>query len=209
VTPLARGMWKFAPPPPGPASGVRTAAGTVARGAAFCWGREASMAASAWRLEATPNEQEAIERPDVVARYRSRDAATGRVWGMPSAFGRGQCLGCPAKCAPPSTRCQACQLVRARGAPMQADQLRALRLALDGAPLARQPDVARRLQGLYSKLQGGQIPEDAQAQLLRAAGAIGSGDAAAARRACAELSAEHWDQHKDWLRGLRCLASAR
>ncbi|CAE7604113.1 unnamed protein product [Symbiodinium sp. CCMP2592] len=109
----------------------------------------------------------AIAPASAVASYESRDS-TGRVWGVPNAGGRGQCLDCPNKAALPSNRCKDCQLRRGRGTPMQ--DLSALRPALDAAA-RRRPDrqalVDARLRVLYEKLQDGQIADEIQHKLHR------------------------------------------
>merc|ERR1719210_2251441 len=68
-----------------------------------------------------------------IAQYKSKDPQTGRIWGVPSAFGRGQCLDCPNKADPPSTRCVSCQvkLVQASCQPMPPDILQQVQDAFD------------------------------------------------------------------------------
>ncbi|CAE7892351.1 unnamed protein product [Symbiodinium necroappetens] len=138
-----------------------------------------------------------------VASYESRDS-TGRVWGVPNAGGRGQCLDCPNKAALPSNRCKDCQLRRGRGTPMQ--DLSALRPALDAAA-RRRPDrqalVDARLRVLYEKLQNGQIADEIQQKLFRFADALGAGHEKDAQAVLQELVAEYWQQHKYWISGLK------
>ncbi|CAK9088685.1 unnamed protein product [Durusdinium trenchii] len=102
-------------------------------------------------------------RPPQIATYASRDAS-GRVWGMPNAGGRGQCLDCPRKAALPSTRCAECQLRLSSGAPMS--DLPEFRARLDRvAAQCPHKEVQSRLETLYEKLQAGQIPEKLQQKL--------------------------------------------
>merc|ERR1740122_261743 len=87
-----------------------------------------------------------------VARYESIDPVTGRVWGVPSAFGRGQCLECPNKASPPSNKCRACQ---SRSNPlMHAEVIERVKIVLDKRLLHIQErsraDVAHRLGLLYA-----------------------------------------------------------
>lgn len=149
-----------------------------------------------------------------VAKYESRDH-NGRVWGVPSAFGRGQCLSCPKKASPPSMRCVSCQLVMAQSEPMSADDVRKIQNSLNG--LLRKMsgrmcnDIAQRLDQLYSKLETGLIPQSIQSALLTVVESLSKNNAVAqandteAASLVAKLTAEHWVQHKEWLVGLKRL----
>merc|ERR1719297_564550 len=88
--------------------------------------------ASSDRAEATTESVAPRARADG-ARYESEDLVTGRVWGTPGAFGRGQCLDCPKKAAPPSARREARQGRRAKTLhePMPAEALQQVRMAFD------------------------------------------------------------------------------
>lgn len=150
-----------------------------------------------------------------VVRYASRDAS-GRVWGVPSAFGAGQCLECPARCAPPSTLCVACQYkAGAEGDPMPEDQLRVLQSSLgsllvsfSGKPGERE-DVTRGLGQLYSKAQAGRLPPSIQVRLAGIANAIDANAIGFASREVTAISATHWTFHKDWIVGLKRLLSRK
>lgn len=133
---------------------------------------------------------------------------------MPSAFGRGQCLDCPSKAAPPSDRCEACQirLAQAVHEPMSQEALQQLKNSLAPA-LARlsgprRQDVAHRLERLYALVQEGRLDQQTQAQLLGVAQAVSAGDGREVSRLCALLTAQHWGQHRDWIVGLKRLAAA-
>lgn len=145
-------------------------------------------------------------------RYASRDQ-TGRVWGVPSAFGRGQCLGCPAKAAPPSMRCLACQCKAAAGIPMPAEQLQALQRALGSLLVHLAPgllkDVAERLGRLYNLASSGALPPATQAKLAEIANAIDAKNMGFAGKCVAAMVVEHWNSHKDWLIGLKRLVSSK
>merc|ERR1719195_2118709 len=96
-----------------------------------------------------------------IAQYKSRDPQTGRIWGVPSAFGRGQCIDCPNKAAPPSTRCVSCQLktVQATCEPMPPDVLQRVQESFDALLKRlsgkRYEDATKRIQLLYAKMQTG------------------------------------------------------
>jgi len=150
-----------------------------------------------------------------VLRYESRDPLTGRIWGMPSAFGSGQCLDCPKQAAAPSQRCKDCQIRLAKtlhevlpAAKMQElrETFAALLPAAASASCRRRQDVAQRLEVLYSQVQAGQIPLAVQAQLLEIAGLAAAGRLHEANQRRASLVAQYWDdRYKDWLLGLSCL----
>eukprot|EP00401_Gymnodinium_catenatum_P043517 CAMPEP_0117622336 /NCGR_PEP_ID=MMETSP0784-20121206/88088_1 /TAXON_ID=39447 /ORGANISM="" /LENGTH=225 /DNA_ID=CAMNT_0005426271 /DNA_START=268 /DNA_END=946 /DNA_ORIENTATION=- len=125
-----------------------------------------------------------------VACYESRDAS-GRVWGMPSAFGRGQCLSCPNKAAPPSLWCEKCQLASAAGCEMSDHDLqclqRSLNILLQELTGRAHDDIAKRLGQLYSKLTAGGIAMSIQDSLLDIARAIEAKDRATASRIASSL----------------------
>eukprot|EP00421_Protoceratium_reticulatum_P005378 CAMPEP_0168371566 /NCGR_PEP_ID=MMETSP0228-20121227/7838_1 /TAXON_ID=133427 /ORGANISM="Protoceratium reticulatum, Strain CCCM 535 (=CCMP 1889)" /LENGTH=275 /DNA_ID=CAMNT_0008384459 /DNA_START=52 /DNA_END=879 /DNA_ORIENTATION=- len=143
------------------------------------------------------------------AKYASRDPLTGRVWGAPSAFGKGQCLDCPRRSAPPSMRCEACQLAALASEPMAAEALEELRGHL-GKLLARKSGrehacISQGLEALYARLQAGQVPQPVHARLLGLARTAAAGGTGEATREVATLAKEHWEQHKAWLGPLRRL----
>lgn len=152
----------------------------------------------------------------VIAKYESIDH-NGRIWGAPSAFGRGQCLNCPHKAAPPSMRCKNCQLVMAQSEPMLAGDLHKIRDSLNGllrkTSGRRCDDIAQRLDQLYSKLETGSIPQSIQSALLMIVESLSKNNGVAQARETeaatlvAALTAEHWEQHKAWLVGLKRLLS--
>jgi len=154
-----------------------------------------------------------LSSPVEVKRYESKDPVTGRVWGMPCAFGGGQCLECPNKAAPPSDRCEACQLRHCEvvHAPMPPASLQQLRCACEAlvAKLTegRRKDVLQRLERLYSKLETGKIPPQVQHQLSELMSAVSADSHREAGRLCTTLVAQQWDEHKDWLIALRSLLS--
>lgn len=145
-----------------------------------------------------------------VLRYESMDD-TGRVWGVPNAGGRAQCLDCPKKAAPPSMRCEACQLAQMQGTPMPGTDLSVLRgafsAALAGMPAKRRFDAETRFSLLYSDLECGKIAQPIQETLLKIARHLSEGSASEAAAEVRCLVAQHWQHHKDWLTGLRCLAA--
>eukprot|EP00435_Cladocopium_sp_Y103_P066981 s340_g29.t1 len=105
-----------------------------------------------------------------VAKYESRDVH-GRVWGVPNAGGRGQCLDCPKQALLPSMRCADCQLRLSRGTPM-ADLDRFRQKLNRAAAKCVNREVALRLDALYQKLQTGQIPDSVQEKLRSFADAV-------------------------------------
>lgn len=145
-----------------------------------------------------------------VARYQSRDE-NGRVWGAPSAFGKGQCLDCPERAAPPSMRCIACQRRAAQAEPMSAGDLQLVQITfsglLEGTSGMMHDDIIRRLDQLYSKLKGGHVAQSVQRKLLDIAKALSVSDIVAAHQEVVAISAQHWEHHKDWIIGLRRLLS--
>mmetsp|Transcript_90492 Transcript_90492/g.160282 ORF Transcript_90492/g.160282 Transcript_90492/m.160282 type:complete len:231 (+) Transcript_90492:56-748(+) len=149
--------------------------------------------------------------PDALAkRYESKDFS-GRVWGMPSAFGRGQCLDCPAKAMPPSMRCESCQRRLSQGKPISRDDLQQIQSSFNNLLQSfsgkKHEDITKRLDQLYLLLQTGKVAEPMEAQLLSIAKAISVNDFAAVTKQVTDMSAEHWDQHKEWLTGLKRLIS--
>lgn len=73
---------------------------------------------------------------------------------------------------------------------------------------ARRQDVARRLERLYALLQEGRLDQQTQGQLLEVAHGVSAGNKAEVSRVCTQLTAQHWEQHQDWILGLRRLAFA-
>jgi len=153
------------------------------------------------------------EASGTLARYASRDE-NGRVWGAPSAFGGGQCLGCHRMAKMPSLWCAACQLRRAeeRHEPMAPEDLARLREAVNTliarAPNRRRREAQVRMEELYAKLQEGRISGRVQGQLVAVAQAVQAQHGAEASRVCGLLASEHWEQHKAWLVCLRGLVGA-
>lgn len=152
------------------------------------------------------------------AKYESKDMS-GRVWGMPSAFGRGQCLDCPNKAAPPSVRCTECQVAASWSMPMPVEDLESLQRAFNVLLQARaNPEcpqrseneaIHRSLEKLYEKLHAGTIPQQIQTKLMSLARAISSGHATNAKKCIAEIATLHWDrEHKQWLLSVKKLVSS-
>merc|ERR1712050_406866 len=157
-------------------------------------------------------EPNVVEAAKKIARYESRDPVTGRVWGMPSAFGTGQCLDCAQKAAPPSVRCEACQLRLALAIhellPPQALQQvqEAFDLLLGNMTSSKmRDDIAERLQALSLELHAGRLSLSVQGEVHRLACAASAGDFDEANRVCTTLIAKHWDVHRVWLLGLKRL----
>lgn len=96
---------------------------------------------------------------------------------------------------------------------MPAEQLqrlqRSLESALTGFSGRLREDIVRRLGLLYAKAQAGLLPSSIQLSLVDVAGAVDAGNIGLAGKQVADLSATHWDLHKDWLVGLRRLLAAR
>jgi hypothetical protein len=168
---------------------------------------EATAAAAAVPTALSELEPSANTAAARVARYESVDPVTGRVWGMPNAFGRGQCLDCPNKASPPSNKCHACQS-RSKSL-MPAGAFEQVNMALDKrlphVHVRSRAEVARRLGLLAVDMKAGQIEHSLQGQLLALAEAIEAHNALEARRLTANMVAEHWQQHKEWLKGIKCL----
>merc|ERR1719221_1405870 len=111
--------------------------------------------------------------------------------------------------APPSMRCEACQLRLVQDDPMSLDDVNLVRgsfnhLLATMSGKARE-DIAQRLDRLCSKLQGGQIARPVQSNLMCIAELIATGDNLKATQVLASISAEHWNLHKDWIVGVRRL----
>mmetsp|Transcript_119557 Transcript_119557/g.194453 ORF Transcript_119557/g.194453 Transcript_119557/m.194453 type:complete len:247 (+) Transcript_119557:88-828(+) len=234
VTPLARGMWRFGGVPLEPEditenkSGQKSHADTVGKSHAreresvtqplpsYTWNKARAIV-----LQVTCKSEDSIStassadtcdmpgRADA-KRYESVDS-TGRVWGMPSAFGGGQCLDCPNKAVPPSMLCETCQLKASQGQPMTTDDLRQLQDPLNALLQSfsgkKHEDIARRLDQLYLLLRAGKIAEPIQTKLLLFAKALSANDRTEATKQVTVISAEHWDQHKQWLTGLKRVLS--
>jgi len=66
-------------------------------------------------------------------------------------------------------------------------------------------DAARRLGLLYVDLKAGRVEQTLQGQLQALAEAIETQNAPEARRLTAAMVAQHWQQHKDWLKGIKSL----
>jgi len=167
----------------------------------------ASSAASATTSAASMLEPVAETAAARVACYESVDPVTGRVWGMPNAFGRGQCMDCPNKASPPSNKCRACQ--SRSNSLMPAAAIEQVKMVLD----KRLPhiheriraDVAQRLGLLYADMKTGRIEQTLQGQLQALAEAIEAQDSPEAHRLTATMVSQHWQQHKAWLKGIKSL----
>lgn len=146
--------------------------------------------------------------------YRSVDE-NGRVWGVPNMGGRGQCFDCCNRALPNNRRCASClqALAEAVHEQMSSEHFAELQGSCGTAleELSGQPaykDTADGLQQLYTQLQDGQISPAIQSQLLVIARGISTNDLAVASRAVETLSTQHWEQHKDWLKGMKRLIPA-
>merc|ERR1712217_246565 len=62
---------------------------------------------------------------------------------------------------------------------------------------------------LYCKLEMGDIAQQVQIQLLKIIETISRNDYAEARKICTTIAAQHWEQHKDWIVGLKRLLANR
>merc|ERR1719310_312816 len=219
VTPLANGMWRWGGLP------IMENSALAAHGDAKCRIDERSHATSMRNVEPATAGFAAVDLPDaavstlrrakkdVAAPYRSVDPRTGRVWGAPSAFGRGQCIDCPNKAMMTSNRCEACLkcLSEAVHEPMRPENLSEMRCSFDAA-LAKQfgnkrRDCAERLQQLYDLLDAGKISVPIQSKLIEVARGIAVGNYAASSKEVSALSAQHWEEHKEWLMGMKRLLS--
>jgi len=234
-TPLARGMWRFggcvALGPEDIAdtkSGPKLHADALGKAHAreregVTWPLRSSTLTKAWatvpqvicKTEDSISTASSADACDVpgradAKRYESVDS-TGRVWGMPSAFGGGQCLDCPNKAVPPSMLCETCQHKASQGQPMTTDDLRQLQDPLNALLQSfsgkKHEDIARRLDQLYLLLRAGKIAEPIQTKLLLFAKALSANDRTEATKQVTVISAEHWDQHKQWLTGLKRVLS--
>jgi len=147
--------------------------------------------------------------------YRSVDPTSGRVWGVPNAGGRGQCFDCPGRAMTGNKRCESClrALAQAVHEKMSSDDLRRLQCSFDAAlgrlSGSKHKDTSERLQQLYCQLQAGKITPAIQSQLLAIASAIASCDSAVASKRVATLSNQYWEEHKDWLTGMKRLLSTQ
>mmetsp|Transcript_157702 Transcript_157702/g.290539 ORF Transcript_157702/g.290539 Transcript_157702/m.290539 type:complete len:247 (-) Transcript_157702:107-847(-) len=235
VTPLARGMWRFGGCVPlGPKDMTETKSGqkshtdTLGKSHArerenvtlplpiYTWNNaRATVPQVTCKSEDSISTASSADACDVpgradAKRYESVDS-TGRVWGMPSAFGGGQCLDCPNKAVPPSMLCETCQHKASQGQPMTTDDLRQLQDPLNALLQSfsgkKHEDIARRLDQLYFLLRAGKIAEPIQTKLLLFAKALSANDRTEATRQVTAISAEHWDQHKQWLTGLKRVLS--
>merc|ERR1711939_481650 len=78
---------------------------------------------------------------------------------------------------------------------------------------SRLADTTDRLHQLYCELQDGRISPPIQSQLLIIARTIsnssGQGNNVAASTALASLCAQHWEEHKHWLMGMKRLLSTQ
>merc|ERR1712048_564827 len=96
---------------------------------------------------------------------------------------------------------------------MAADDLARLQATFDAvlteSSCRKQETIAKRVNQLYSKLQLGKIYPAIQAQLLDISDAISSKDRLAASKGIASISAQHWDQHREWIIGLKQLLSCQ
>uniref|UniRef100_A0A7S1KYL7 Uncharacterized protein n=1 Tax=Alexandrium catenella TaxID=2925 RepID=A0A7S1KYL7_ALECA len=147
-------------------------------------------------------------------KYESRDPASGRVWGVPSAFGGGQCLDCSNMAALPSDFCRGCQRRRAEACrPLQPEAMEELRCAvellLQGTSAHARGSAAPRLAALYKKLLAARVEAAVEGGLREVAAAVSAGDDARVQRAFSELVKGHWRQHKGWLLDLKHLLSLR
>lgn len=142
-----------------------------------------------------------------IEKYKSKDSETGRVWGMPSAFGRGQCLDCPAQALPPHKRCEACQKIeQSRSYPCMAeDDLRDLMDAFQALRSGPVSDAWPQVQELCSLLRGGKISEPVQVSLRGVAKAVSEDRRSDAEVLLSSLAREDWNQRKRWLRALQRL----
>lgn len=233
ATPLARAMWKFGSPPaeaenpsasegassasatekwmgasgvhPGPKSAVRAVEASEGRASCPVPGAEVDRSAVARRP--TPLES----RP---RRYKSVDPVTGRVWGVPSAFGRGPCLDCPEKAMLTHLRCEACQAkvekkVHEAMAPSDVQFLETIFSTQLASLQSRQArDAGQRLAQLYESLRGGGISKPSQQAILGTARAIQMADNVAASKSLSGIASKEWEMHKHWVVALRRLVGA-
>jgi hypothetical protein len=72
----------------------------------------------------------------------------------------------------------------------------------------RRSDTEDRLELLYSMLERCKITSSMQSELLLIATSLANRDNAVAGKVLAKLCNEHWDEHKDWLIGVKRLLSA-
>lgn len=74
-------------------------------------------------------------------------------------------------------------------------------------PAKKRFDAETRLALLYSHLESGKIAQPIQETLLKIARNLSEGSASEAAAQVRVLVAQHWQHHKDWLTGLKCLAA--
>jgi len=87
-------------------------------------------------------------------------------------------------------------------------RLRATRDSLVLAPPHEQREkFLTRLQTLQSQLEAGSPPQSLQETLIHMEASVSKGDRKSAKRDVALLAAQHWEQHEDWILGLRMLLS--
>jgi len=198
----------------GPTPASTTAAGLAAGAFADALARSVALAApEVPRVVPTVGVCAAagVQQPRV-ARYESKDPATGRVWGMPNAGGRPQCADCPNRAALPSNRCEGCQirLANTRHEAMPAPALQQLKDALEACLVClpvgkKRDDVSDRLHALFAEAEAGRLAPSVVEQLQGLTGAIFAGDRREANKCCAALVSQHWDEHREWLMGLKRL----
>jgi len=97
---------------------------------------------------------------------------------------------------------------------MPAEALQQMREALDlllgQVPAGRRrEDIAGRLQLMQAELQAGKLPGAVQVSLRQLALAAAAGDLGEANRVCSALVAQSWDEHREWLVGLKRLLAPR
>lgn len=213
VTPLANGMWSLGTELTQATDVCRFSQSSVSEQSVQQPRTVQSVAvpqAPATTSTSTPHRKQELGAP-----YRSVDSHTGRVWGAPNAGGRGQCFDCPNRAMATNRRCESClralaQVVYEQMSSSDLQELKsALRAALARLSESRCKDAAERLERLYSLLQAGRISPPIQSQLLTIARAIASNNYLAAGQVVASLSTQHWEEHKDWLMGMKRLLSAQ
>mmetsp|Transcript_75738 Transcript_75738/g.104727 ORF Transcript_75738/g.104727 Transcript_75738/m.104727 type:complete len:95 (+) Transcript_75738:1-285(+) len=73
----------------------------------------------------------------------------------------------------------------------------------------KRDDIAKRLDELYAKLQGGHIKTQASQKVLQMVKAVEAQDYATATKLQMELCSHDWEQNKNWLVGVKRLIPAR
>lgn len=156
-------------------------------------------------------------KTDIAKPYKSFDPHTGRVWGAPNMGGRPQCSDCPKLAMPSKNRCQSClqTLAEAVHEKMSTDDFRMLQSTFDLA-LAKKADrltpgthadTETRLHSLYIQLQDQHISRPIQTELITIANAMATHDHGRAIGAVTGLMTQHWEEHKDWLMGVKRLVT--